>query len=403
MCIDDRRIKDCESSVTKYSVNLTASTSGQDITIKVSNDANVNQVKENTDASVNQESKVTVNDVCKVEGEKYSKKAKYLRMKKSIEKLMRKTNYSFESAKKVLEDARNKRRKLKGHLEKSLEERMNTQDTLRHRITIKFVSTSVDTKYFQENVLPIEHEIFVKYQIKIHQDAPEDCQVKQFKRFLVDSTLRYESFNLNCTTIPNESSEITGYGSYHMQYWLDDSTLLAVSVIDITSIAFSSVYFFYDPDYTFLNPGTLSALFELKQVRQLSRRFPHLKYYYMGYYIDTCQKMRYKKQFKPSYLLCPEVKTWHPIEYALPKLQISKYSRLNQDTNVRDDDETIPINYTEIQVTLNKKIVYTLQEILSFIPDEQQQKQLEEEVDEYISLVGRNFAKSVVFFMPVGN
>ena len=35
---------------------------------------------------------------------------------------------------------------------------------------------------------------------------------------------------------------------------------------------------------------------------------PLLTHYYMGYYIHTCHKMRYKAGYRPSELLCPEAK-----------------------------------------------------------------------------------------------
>lgn len=52
---------------------------------------------------------------------------------------------------------------------------------------------------------------------------------------------------------------IVGYGSFHQQYWLDDK-LIAVAVIDILPYCVSSVYFFYDPDYSFLSLGTYGSL-----------------------------------------------------------------------------------------------------------------------------------------------
>lgn len=38
---------------------------------------------------------------------------------------------------------------------------------------------------------------------------------------------------------------------------------------------------------------------------------PSLKYYYMGYYIHTCPKMRYKADYTPSELLCPSQQVGH--------------------------------------------------------------------------------------------
>jgi arginine-tRNA-protein transferase len=50
-----------------------------------------------------------------------------------------------------------------------------------------------------------------------------------------------------------------GYGSFHQQYVLNGK-IVAVGVIDILDKCVSSVYFFYDPFYSFLNLGTYSAL-----------------------------------------------------------------------------------------------------------------------------------------------
>jgi arginyl-tRNA---protein transferase len=57
----------------------------------------------------------------------------------------------------------------------------------------------------------------------------------------------------------------------------------------------------------------------------------------MGFYIHSCPKMRYKGRLAPSYLLCPEVYTWHLLDEAVTnRLDASKYCRLNQDPNATD-------------------------------------------------------------------
>lgn len=52
-----------------------------------------------------------------------------------------------------------------------------------------------------------------------------------------------------------ENGPSCGYGAFHEQYWLDNE-LIAVGVIDILPFCVSSVYFFYDPAYSFLSLGT---------------------------------------------------------------------------------------------------------------------------------------------------
>lgn len=50
---------------------------------------------------------------------------------------------------------------------------------------------------------------------------------------------------------------------------------------------------------------------EILFTQQLNQSVESLSEYYMGFYIHSCPKMRYKGKLYPSYLLCPEVYTWH--------------------------------------------------------------------------------------------
>ncbi|KAI9281828.1 arginine-tRNA-protein transferase [Sporodiniella umbellata] len=144
-------------------------------------------------------------------------------------------------------------------------------------------------------------ELYKKYQMSIHGDNEEDITESGFSRFLVDSPLK------------EEESNGVQLGSFHQRYILDGQ-LIAVSVIDILPGCVSGVYFMYDPDYSFLGLGKYSALNEISLVQQLSVKVSSLKYYYMGFYIDTCPKMSYKAQYEPSDLLDPVDYKWHSIE-----------------------------------------------------------------------------------------
>lgn len=46
--------------------------------------------------------------------------------------------------------------------------------------------------------------------------------------------------------------------------------------------------------------------------------------------------MKYKGQYHPSYLLCPEVLTWVPYKNCVMKLDISKFSRLDEENSPQD-------------------------------------------------------------------
>ena len=82
-------------------------------------------------------------------------------------------------------------------------------------------------------------------------------------------------------------------GCFHFQYILDGK-IIAISVADILPKGFSSYYFFWDPDYKKLSLGIVSAVNELKYVRDMYKEFPKFKYYYMGWYIQSSSKMVYK-------------------------------------------------------------------------------------------------------------
>jgi arginyl-tRNA--protein-N-Asp/Glu arginylyltransferase len=53
---------------------------------------------------------------------------------------------------------------------------------------------------------------------------------------------------------------------------------------------------FYDPEVSKqLELGKLTALWELQWVQHVRAHVsPRLRYYYMGFYVRSCQKMRYK-------------------------------------------------------------------------------------------------------------
>uniref|UniRef100_A0A7S2UA06 arginyltransferase n=1 Tax=Attheya septentrionalis TaxID=420275 RepID=A0A7S2UA06_9STRA len=118
------------------------------------------------------------------------------------------------------------------------------------------------------------------------------------------------------------------YGTYHQQYRINGRHLIAVGVVDILPHSLSSVYAFYDPQVSHvLNLGKYTALREIEWVRRAMKFRPSLCYYYLGYYIHSCQKMRYKAEYRPSSLLCPKHNEW--VDFEIAK------RRLDQDTSLR--------------------------------------------------------------------
>ncbi|KAI8391164.1 arginine-tRNA-protein transferase [Radiomyces spectabilis] len=149
-----------------------------------------------------------------------------------------------------------------------------------------------------------KYDVYCKYQTVVHNDKKEELSTKSFKRFLVESPMKVEK----------TTNTSVGYGSYHQKYLLDGK-LIAMAVLDILPKCVSSVYFLYDPDYSFLGLGKYSALREISLVQDLNQQKgkDDLKWYYMGYYIHSCPKMNYKGQYQPSYLLDPLAYQWFPL------------------------------------------------------------------------------------------
>ncbi|KAK5081153.1 Arginyl-tRNA--protein transferase 1 [Lithohypha guttulata] len=162
-----------------------------------------------------------------------------------------------------------------------------------------------------------KHEVMLRYQTKIHKDPESRWTEASFQRFL-------------CNGLNRQTLKIKGktmkLGSYHQCYRLDGK-LVAVGVLDLMPHAVSSVYLFYDPDYQGWDWGKISALHEIAFTLEKG-----YQYYYMGYYIHTIPKMRYKGRFEPSFLLDPESLEWHSLDNEFrQKLDIRKYVSVSAD------------------------------------------------------------------------
>ncbi|XP_058666469.1 arginyl-tRNA--protein transferase 1 isoform X6 [Ammospiza caudacuta] len=253
-------------------------------------------------------------------------------------------------------------------------------DDARHKLEVRLVPVSFEDPQFKSSFNQ-SATLFAKYQMSVHKDTPSDCGENEFTRFLCDSPLEAEH-------APNGPE--CGYGSFHQQYWLDGK-IIAVGVIDILPYCVSSVYLYYDPDFSFLSLGVYSALREIAFTRQLCVKAPDLCFYYMGFYIHSCPKMRYKGQYRPSDLLCPETYVWTPIEQCLPLLERSKYSRFNQDGKAVDEGRLKELGRVRV---LHKRTVmpYSVYKKRRKGPSD------EASVQQYASLVGQTCSERMLLF-----
>ncbi|OWF48821.1 Arginyl-tRNA--protein transferase 1 [Mizuhopecten yessoensis] len=246
-------------------------------------------------------------------------------------------------------------------------------------LQIRLVRTAPQSNEFKSSDKE-SAEVFKKYQMKVHKDQPYECDRDQWLNFLVHSPLKEET---------KKGGLPQGYGSFHQHYILDGK-IIAVGVIDILPYCVSSVYLYYHPDYDFLSLGTYTALREIAFVQELNKKAPDLIYYYMGYYIHSCPKMKYKGQYFPSFLLCPETYTWLPIAECAPKLDVNKYSRFAAD-DVEDDGAKLEID-TVLVLFCRQIMTYEIYKALNAKARDAK------EVMEYALFVGRKCAQRLLLF-----
>lgn len=105
-----------------------------------------------------------------------------------------------------------------------------------------------------------------------------------------------------------------------------------MGVLDLLPHCVSGVYLLYHSDYEKWQFGKLSALREAALAIEGG-----YQYYYMGYYIHSCTKMRYKGDYKPQHVLDPESYEWNPLEGELKSLLDKKtYVSLSRERARKD-------------------------------------------------------------------
>ena len=94
-------------------------------------------------------------------------------------------------------------------------------------------------------------------------------------------------------------SFVHGYNAFGYEIlYFDGERLVAVDLIDILPHGISSIYFYYDPDYAAYSPGKYSLY------RQIMLAKEHgLSWIYLGYYVEACPSLSYKKEYRPFYML----------------------------------------------------------------------------------------------------
>lgn len=68
--------------------------------------------------------------------------------------------------------------------------------------------------------------------------------------------------------------------------------------------------------------------------------------------------MRYKARISPSFLLCPEIFTWHPIEKCIEKINQSDGCRLNEEASAVDENFSSEIDRVSNTLNAYRTVVF---------------------------------------------
>ncbi|PSN61196.1 arginine-tRNA-protein transferase 1 [Corynespora cassiicola Philippines] len=191
-----------------------------------------------------------------------------------------------------------------------------------------------------------KYQLFSNYQQHVHGEKPSEISPSGFTRFLCNSPLKRASATVN--------GKEQLLGSYHQCYRLD-GRLIAMGILDLLPHCVSGVYLVYHSDFEKWNFGKLSALREAALALEGGYQF-----YYMGYYIHSCAKMRYKGEYRPQHVLDPETYEWNPLDGELRRLLDKKpYVSLARERRLKakappppaadddDDDDDQADNYSD--------------------------------------------------------
>ncbi|QOQ87234.1 arginyltransferase [Campylobacter corcagiensis] len=132
--------------------------------------------------------------------------------------------------------------------------------------------------------------------IYISRPLADDSHVELFRKYHKYMNIKREWKYYDIDLIKYYDLYIAGYESFgkEISYYVDEK-LVCVDLVDIIDDGISSIYCYYDPDYSHLSLGKFSLLKEIGFAKEMG-----LRWIYLGYYVKGCQSLEYKKDFLPQ-------------------------------------------------------------------------------------------------------
>ncbi len=132
------------------------------------------------------------------------------------------------------------------------------------------------TTYIQKPSLTQEHlNLFKKYHLFMHKKKGWEYNETTPEHYYNSFVVGHEEFG------------------FEVLYFIEGE-LIGVDLIDVLDDGVSSIYFYYDPDFSYLSLGKLSLLNQIKFAMKSKK-----KWIYLGYYVEECDSLSYKADYKP--------------------------------------------------------------------------------------------------------
>ena len=130
--------------------------------------------------------------------------------------------------------------------------------------------------------------------LRLQVDAPvlDDSRLQLFNKHRCER-------NLDRGEAPAAGDDYTSFllnsfcEVWELSFWQNDQ-LIAVSITDVGKQSLSAVYCFFDPEFSWLSPGTFAILSQISLARQQG-----YKWLYLGMFVADTAHLCYKSRFGP--------------------------------------------------------------------------------------------------------